>query len=254
MVRLHLDEAVLLIVGEEILEGRRRDRHLEAFATRLTARGVRLAWAGVIGDGLQLQAQWLRRVRDEGMMLFCCGGIGATPDDHTRQAAALAWGRPLTRHPEAATLIETRFGAEAHPHRIRMADLPEGCGLIPNPINTIPGFYLERHHFLPGFPDMAHPMLDWLLQQRFTLPSGQETRLFLELPGGREGDLIPLLEALEHDFPGIRTTCLPRLGEGASLELGVKGRDAQRVEAAMGRLRERLSLLQSIQRPGGVDP
>ncbi len=67
--------------------------------------------------------------------VFVFGGIGATPDDHTRQCAADAAGLALVRHPRGAAIIEKRFGREAYPQRIHMAHLPSGCALIPNPVN-----------------------------------------------------------------------------------------------------------------------
>ena len=99
--------------------------------------------------------------------MFSFGGIGATPDDHTRQAAAAALGVPLERHPEAVAEIEARFGADAYPHRVLMAEFPAGASIIPNPFNRIAAFSVRDHHFLPGFPQMAWPMLDWVLATHY---------------------------------------------------------------------------------------
>ena len=77
---------------------------------------------------------------------------------------------PLARHPEAVAEIEARFGAEAYPHRVLMAEFPAGSSIIPNPFNRIASFSIRDHHFFPGFPQMAWPMLDWVLATRYPGP------------------------------------------------------------------------------------
>ena len=83
---------------------------------------------------------------------FCIGGIGATPDDCTRQAAAKAHQRKLAQHPEALQLIIDQFGVDAYPKRVLMSEIPVGANIIPNEINNIPGFSVGEHYFMPGFP------------------------------------------------------------------------------------------------------
>jgi len=152
-----------VVIGDEILSGRRTDRHIPAVIERLNARGLRLGWACVIGDEPARITETLRRSMDANEVVFCFGGIGATPDDLTRECAAQAAGVPLERHPGALAEIEAQFGEQAWPHRVLMADLPAGAELIPNAYNRVPGFFIRQHFFMPGFPQMAHPMLDWVL-------------------------------------------------------------------------------------------
>ena len=99
----------LIIVGDEILSGRRQDKHLAKVIEILAARGLALAWARYLGDDRAAIADALRQAFASGDLVFSCGGIGATPDDHTRQSAAAALGRPLQLHPEARTLILERM-------------------------------------------------------------------------------------------------------------------------------------------------
>jgi hypothetical protein len=129
------------------------------------------------------RASALRAAAASGDTVLCCGGIGATPDDHTRQAAALALGLPLQPHAEAQQLIRERVAEmarergepppdEAQPdmrRRLEMGVLPAGCRLIPNPYNRIAGFSVGRLHFVPGFPVMAHPMMAWVLENEYGL-------------------------------------------------------------------------------------
>jgi molybdopterin-biosynthesis enzyme MoeA-like protein len=170
--------------------------------------------------------------------VFVCGGIGATPDDHTRACAAAAAGVCLERHPQARALIEGRFGDSAYPHRILMADLPAGCNLIPNPVNQIPGFCLESHWFLPGFPQMAWPMADWVLDQHYVRAASIEED-GLEVLDVPESRLIPVMEELGARFPGLKLFSLPHLGENPHVLLGFRGRGG--LGEAMDALRESLA-------------
>ena len=143
----------LIIVGDEILSGRRADKHLARVIELLGARGLQLAWAEYVGDEPARITAVLRRAFASGDAVFCTGGIGATPDDHTRQCAAAALGLPLVLHPEAKALIQARMqdtarerGEPYEPerpdnlHRLNMGVFPQGATLIPNPYNKIPGF------------------------------------------------------------------------------------------------------------------
>jgi molybdopterin-biosynthesis enzyme MoeA-like protein len=166
--------------------------------------------------------------------VFVCGGIGATPDDHTRACAPAAAGVPLVRHPQAQALIEGRFGPAAYPYRILMAELPAGAGLVPNPYNGIPGFVLAGHWFLPGFPEMAWPMAEWVLDRHFPAAAPLEEGA-VEVLGVPESELIPLMDAIGARFPGLKAFSLPRLGADAHILLGLRGR--QGLQEGMAALR-----------------
>jgi molybdopterin-biosynthesis enzyme MoeA-like protein len=73
----------------------------------------------------------------------------------------------LRLHPEAEREIRARFGGEVTPQRLQMGEFPAGASIIPNPVNRIPGFSLREHHFVPGFPQMAWPMVEWVLDNRY---------------------------------------------------------------------------------------
>jgi molybdopterin-biosynthesis enzyme MoeA-like protein len=202
----------LIVIGDEILDGERTDKHLPAFRDRLKARGHRLGWCWVLPDDPERLIRQLRASMGEASPVFCCGGIGATPDDHTRACAAAAADVELVRHPEALALIEGQFGEAAYPFRVRMADLPAGAGLIPNPVNRIPGFSLARHWFLPGFPRMAWPMAEWVLDQHYpnAPPPAEASVRVLGVPESR---LIPIMAELDARFPGLKLFSLPHLGD-----------------------------------------
>jgi len=224
----------VVVIGDEILSGRRQDRHLAAVTERLAARGLVVDWAQFLPDREVTIVDLLRRSRADGATVFCFGGIGATPDDLTRGCAATAFGRPLFRHPEAAALVESQFGEQAYPKRILMADLPEGASLVPNPFNRVPGFALERHFFLPGFPEMAHAMLDGILAGPLAdLGDGDYVERSLWLLDTPESELVDLMEAFCAAHPALRLFSLPVLSaERRMLELGFKGERLE-VERAM---------------------
>lgn len=235
----------LIVVGDEILSGKRADKHFPAVRELLAERGLRLAWVSYAGDDRERLTALLRQTFGTDDVVLCTGGIGATPDDHTRQAAGAALGLPLALHPEAAALITERtheVGLPITPERLRMGELPQGATLIPNPVNRIPGFSLHDHHFLPGFPAMARPMLEWVLDTRYRALFGsdqREERSFVVL-GLAEATLTPLMEAIERDFPGVRVFSLPHLDPerrtAYRIELGVKGQPG-RVDSALAVLR-----------------
>lgn len=214
----------ITVVGDEILNGRRQDRHFEAIGGMLRERGFSVAWLRILPDDPEYLAAELGRTMAEDRPVFCCGGIGATPDDHTRACAARAAGVPLELHPDAVAEIEARFGTDAYPHRIRMAELPRGSDLIPNPYNRVPGFSINRHYFVPGFPDMAHPMAAWVLDTFYGAGGMPERQRSVRVRGVTESSLMGLMEQLTERFPDAKLFSLPRLGSEFQIEIGFRGR------------------------------
>lgn len=234
----------LIIVGDEILSGKRQDKHLAKVIELLGARGMQLAWARYVGDERARIADVLRDAFAGGDIVFCCGGIGATPDDHTRQAAAAALDVPLELHREAKSLIEQRMrdvaaerGEPFEPQRpdnlqrLQMGMFPRGARIIPNPYNRIPGFSLGDVHFVPGFPVMAHPMIEALLDGRYAALHGsaRQQERSVVVYEAMEAALTPLMETIEREHPGVRVFSLPSVDHaehGRHIELGVKGEPA----------------------------
>ena len=213
----------LIVVGDEILNGRRQDRHFAGIGGLLRERGHRLAWLRILPDDPAYLSNEFARTMAEDIPVFCCGGIGATPDDHTRSCAAVAAGVAITEHPGAVAEIEARFGDAAYPHRIKMAELPEGAGLIPNPYNRIPGFFIRRHYFVPGFPDMAHPMIAWVLDSHYPVGGPKERQRAVRIYGITESGLMDLMEDLVAAYPDANFFSLPRLGAEFQIEMGFRG-------------------------------
>ncbi|OWW21537.1 competence/damage-inducible protein A [Noviherbaspirillum denitrificans] len=251
----------LIIIGDEILSGKRTDKHFPKVVELLSARGLQLGWAEYAGDDRERITSLLKRSFASDDIVFSCGGIGATPDDHTRQCAAAALGVPLELHPEAKAKIEERIGDVAreegrHPdfnspdnaHRLKMGEFPQGASIIPNPYNKIPGFSVTHgkgaHYFVPGFPVMAWPMIEWVLDTHYAhlfqkAPRAEKAVLVF---GQAESTLTPMMEAIESEFPLVKVFSLPSVGDATTrrhIELGVKGDPAQ-VEAAFVKMLEGL--------------
>lgn len=227
---------VLHVVGDEILSGKRQDKHLPKVIELLKTRGLTLDFARFVGDDEAQIAEAISEARAKNTVLLSCGGIGATPDDRTRQAAARAFDVPLVRHAEALRLIEQHYGDKAHPNRVLMAEFPQGADLIPNPVNKVAGFSVGHCYFVPGFPEMAWPMLEWVLDTKLhhlhnaTPPVEYSLRV---LGAAKEGDLLDLMERVLAEFPGVKLSSLPFRGNAERephIEFGIKG---QRTEAAL---------------------
>ena len=238
----------LIIVGDEILSGKRADKHLAKVIELLEARGLTLAWARYVGDDRARITADLQDAFATGDVVFSCGGIGATPDDHTRQCAAAALGVPLELHPEARDRVLERMrdmaseqglpfepDREDNRHRLNMAVFPQGAEVIPNPFNKIAGFAVRRGaagvFFVPGFPVMAWPMIEWVLDTHFmALQAPRQTReRSVIVLGTMEATLTPLMESIEAGFDGVKVFSLPTLEHpqwGRHIELGVKGEPA----------------------------
>jgi len=217
----------ILIIGDEILSGKRRDGHFSHAVESLARRGLGLKWCRIVGDDPDLIVATLRQTYASGDVVFSFGGIGATPDDHTRRCAALAAKVELIRHPAAVAEIEAQFGAEAYPRRILMADLPAASTIIPNPFNRVPGFSLKDHHFLPGFPQMAWPMMEWVLDTHYPQLRNQlpETELVITAFDVMESPLLDVMNELVRRWPAVNFASLPHIGaDGRWLELSVRGK------------------------------
>ncbi len=232
-----------LIIGDEIIRGKRQDRHFEKLREILAARGLHLDWVLYLGDDRPRLVEALKRSMASGDVVFSFGGIGVTPDDHTRQAAAAAAGVPLRLNPDAEREIRARMaelGQEVTPARLELGTVPEGSRIIPNPFNRIPGFSYGNHHFVPGFPQMAWPMVEWVLDtyyrdRFFATPEAEAAIIVWE---GLEGTLLDLMQRIERDHPGVTVFSLPSLGSETMrrhIELGVRGKP-DLVPAAMAEI------------------
>ncbi len=257
----------LIAIGDEILSGRREDQHFKKIISLLQERGLRLHSAEFISDDMNDIVACLKRSFATDDIVFCCGGIGATPDDRTRQAAAKALGVGLQLHSQAKALISERCAEMAvkgsgsadmsvpeNQQRLKMGEFPIGAEIVPNSYNKIPGFYIKNHTFMPGFPVMAHAMMAWTLDTRykkyhFSQKREEHSFLIFGLPESR---ITPALEKLELNWPKVKAFSLPNVGDQGGhpyIELGVKGDPSQAAESLDWLRKEVLDLGGSLNPP-----
>jgi len=234
----------LVIIGDEIISGKRQDKHFAKVAEFLAGRGLQLAWVDYLGDDRARLTATFRRTLAAGEVVFSCGGIGNTPDDHTRQAVAAALGVGLELHPQGYEELQARFAGESiDEQRKLLVTFPAGVAIVPNPFNRIPGFMIRDHYFVPGFPQMAHPMIEWALEtfyRHLFQPADAriEKAFLLTGPAAYESALLDLMDRIVAAYPDLRLFSLPSLigKERKHLELGVEGAP-ERVDQAMADIR-----------------
>lgn len=217
----------LYVIGDEILSGKRQDRHLANVSGLLGERGLQLSWVKFLGDDLEILVKEFQGSFQSGDLAFSCGGIGGTPDDLTRHAVANALGIELEYHAEGLQILESRakyFDGGLTEQRKRMVEFPVGASLIPNPVNKVPGFSMHQHYFVPGFPKMAQPMIQWVLENHYADLKNKDYRewstTLYEVP---ESDIADLMSELQQQH-AVKVFSLPRfVDNGYQIELGLKG-------------------------------
>ena len=213
-----------VIIGTEILNSRREDKHFDFLKKELAKYGHELFASFIIKDDKELMKNTYEMVKkDKDSILFSFGGIGSTPDDLTREIAAEVFtSKPLKTNEKFKQDILDRFGDEAYPHRIHMADIPEGSELIFNPVNNMSAFSLyDRYFFVPGFPSMSHPMLEDVISKKFSI-SKQKYRYTL-IANTSENTLITLMKQLPSE---VELSSLPMFKDNSPLvELSLSGHD-----------------------------
>lgn len=202
-----------VIIGTELLNGRRSDAHFSFLNEQLLKRGWIHKGSFVIEDDIDLMAKTFKLIKeDKNSVMFCFGGIGATPDDYTRQIAGDVFTNgKMHFNEEAKKLIENQFGDEAYPHRVNMAYIPEDSKLLKNVVNNVPGFYLEdRFFFTPGFPSMSQAMVCEALDKHYLKNDLEKFRRTLTIFTG-ENEIIDFMKELPSS---IEASSLPKLIEG----------------------------------------
>jgi len=223
-----------LIIGTEILNRRRSDKHFDFLSKVLLKKGHKLSGSFVIEDDPALIIQTIKFIRSQpNPVLFSFGGIGSTPDDHTRLCAAMALrDGKLLKHPEADAIITARIDTVAYPHARQMAMLPQGARLLENPVNKMPAFFLDdRYFFMPGFPEMSHPMIEAILSEHF--PEDRCLYRYTLTALCREGELIPIMEQMPDT---VEFSSLPKLmTDGWQTTISVASHHKEEAKTAFAR-------------------
>jgi molybdopterin-biosynthesis enzyme MoeA-like protein len=213
-----------LIIGTEILNRRRADKHFDFVSNAVAKKGHTLTGSFIIEDDPALIVQTIKFIASqENAVLFSFGGIGSTPDDHTRKCAAIALRDGiLYLHEEAKEIIVNKLGEKAYPYSVRMAELPEGATLLENPVNQMPAFALdERYFFMPGFPEMSHPMVEKILTK--LIPHKREYYRYTLTALCKENVFIELMEKMPQE---VEFSSLPKLySDGWRVSISVASTD-----------------------------
>lgn len=221
---MSLPNFFVLIIGTEILNQRRKDKHFDFVTSTLAKKGYKLTGSFVIEDDPALIVQTIKFIASQpNPVLFSFGGIGSTPDDHTRKCAAIALrDGTLPVHQEAKKIIVDQLGEKAYPYSVRMAELPKGAKLLDNPVNKMPAFSLdERYFFMPGFPEMSHPMVEKVLGR--LIPKKQTYYRHTLTALCKENIFIDIMEQMPQ---GVEFSSLPKLySDGWRVSISVASYD-----------------------------
>lgn len=233
--------AALVVIGDEILSGRTEDRNIAQVARWLNGQGIRLVEVRVVPDQEQAIVEAVNAVRPSHDYVITTGGIGPTHDDITIDSIASAFGVPVIVHPEARRILEDYYRdrplglTEA---RLRMARVPEGAELIPNPTSGAPGVKVENVYILAGVPNIAGAMLAALDGR---LEGGKPMVSVTVRAHAAESDVAGLLKQVQDEHPGVSIGSYPFYREGNfGADFVVRSDDEALATACAAELRRRL--------------
>lgn len=205
--------AAIIIIGDEILSGRTTDSNTGWLAEKLNQHGIVLKEVRVIPDNKQKIIETVRTLKEEFDYIFTTGGIGPTHDDITAESMAEAFNVKLEQNPEARALLEAHYGADnLSDARARMALIPQGAGLIHNPVSAAPGFIMDNVYVMAGVPRIMQAMFTQLLD---TLEGGApllSNTITCEMP---ESELADDMRALQDKFPDVLIGSYPHFQMGS---------------------------------------
>ncbi|CAA6823657.1 MAG: CinA-related protein [uncultured Sulfurovum sp.] len=221
---MKLPQFFALIIGTEILNRRRTDAHFNFLTQALADQGHKLTGSFIIEDDPELIVKTIAFIASqENAVLFSFGGIGSTPDDHTRLCAAKALSDgKLYTHKEAKKIIVKKLGKNAYPYSVIMAELPKYANLLDNPVNKMPAFSLEeKYYFMPGFPEMSHPMVLEILAK--LIPEKKALFRYTVTAHCKENEFIEVMKKMPKN---VEYSSLPKLySDGWRVTISVASED-----------------------------
>ena len=201
--------AAIIVIGDEVLSGRTKDKNIGWLAENLSAQGIQLGEARVIADNRHLIIDAVQTLSAAYDLVFTSGGIGPTHDDITTEAIAAAFNVPVATHPEAERRLIAHYAntnLDFNSARRKMADIPETAKLIDNPLSAAPGFIIGNVHVLPGVPAILQAMFEGL---RSSLPGGVVmTRITVQCGTG-EGNIANILATIQSRYEGVSIGSYP---------------------------------------------
>jgi molybdenum cofactor synthesis domain-containing protein len=234
--------AALMVIGDEILSGRTKDKNIGTIADTCTAVGIDLKEVRVVPDEEAEIVAALNALRAKFDYVFTTGGIGPTHDDITADCVAKAFGVPLDVHPEAVAILKERLaktGGELNEARLRMARIPRGAALVANKVSGAPGFWIGNVITMAGIPSVMQAMLDEVLPK---LKTGAKLLSETVRADAKEGDVGTDLGAIAKAYPETIIGSYPFVDErGPNTNIVVRARDADKLAAAMAAVKRMLA-------------
>lgn len=220
--------AAILVIGDEILSGRTKDKNIGYIAEYCTAIGIDIREVRIVPDIEEEIVVAVRALSARYDHVFSTGGIGPTHDDITADAMARAFGVTIDHDPRAVAILTGHYGAEnLNESRLRMARIPAGAALIDNPVSKAPGFTIRNVHVMAGVPVIMQAMLDAVTA---TIPTGAKM-LSATVPASMgEGRIAAGLGAIQKDFPDVSIGSYPKMLDGGfATDIVLRSRDADRL-------------------------
>jgi molybdenum cofactor synthesis domain-containing protein len=235
--------AGILVIGDELLSGRTKDKNIGYIAEYLTNIGIDLREVRIVADDEQAIVEALNALRARYTYVFTTGGIGPTHDDITADSVAKAFGVAIKYHPQAVALMKEHFaarGTDLNEARMRMARVPEGAGLVPNKISAAPGFWIDNVIVLAGVPSIMQIMLDAVAPQ---LRTGTKMLSETVRADCREGDIGTELGEIAKAHPEVMIGSYPFVDDvsGPNTNVVMRGRNAAQVTAATAAVKTMLA-------------
>jgi molybdenum cofactor synthesis domain-containing protein len=223
--------AAVLVIGDEILSGRTKDKNIGYIADFLTALGIDLKEVRIVSDDEHAIIDALNALRHKYTYVFTTGGIGPTHDDITADCVAKAFGVALPYHPEAVAILKERLartGGELNEARMRMARIPEGARLVVNKVSGAPGFWIGNVITMAGVPAIMQAMLDEVAPQ---LKTGAKLLSATIRADAKEGDVGTELGVIAKAHPGALIGSYPFFDEklGPNTNIVVRSRDPEQL-------------------------
>jgi molybdenum cofactor synthesis domain-containing protein len=235
--------AGILVIGDEILSGRTKDKNIGYIAEYLTSVGIDLREVRIVADDETAIVEALNALRARYTYVFTTGGIGPTHDDITADSVARAFGVTIDHDPRAVVLLKEHFarmGTDVNEARMRMARVPAGARLVPNRISAAPGFWIDNVIVLAGVPSIMQAMLDAVAPE---LRTGAKILSDTVRADCREGDIGTELGGIAKAHPEVMIGSYPFVDEATgapNTNVVVRGRDPARVAAAMAAVKTML--------------